>query len=632
MAESATLGGSDVFRALERLPGVTQYDDWSAKLWVRGNRWDQSRVYYDGLPLFDPLQVLGRGAGVSSDAIGAAYLHPGVRPVSLGGEGAARIDLQSRPAGGEGEWRGSSDVSTFGLGAVVEREREDESGGFVVSARHSLGTLFGAHTLSDIDGRLVNDVQVATRGDQTFASGRRLETSALLTRDGERSGVTGARESQHWGNAAARVTLVQPLGALVLSNTVAATRFSSSRQQALAFLANDPAVIDSVAFRPVTSSVDYAMLSGRLTPAARGLDGWATGYDLVAQQSSFSGLRMHLLWGDASTDRLAHRDALSYASLWADRRTTVGERFSVEAGLRTDVGGAGLNGMRPAPTLQARYLLGDRTSIAAGAGRVHQYVQSIDLPVVAQGRTAPGLWLTSGGDVPMMAVDNAMIGVERWTNGAVLLAANAYARHTSGAIIADPTPGALVNRRQFVGSTEQARGVEVSARKLAGRVTGMVAYSYGHAVTTSEGLNFPSSADRTHALDATSMLRLGGFRIGSGFSWTSGAPYTRTFFGTLSSSAGTMQVGTPASRELPNALRAPTYASLDVFADYTRTIRSVGVSVFGGVQNMTGRTNRSWFVASGYCAGQFVAAACPDNDLFEAPVKDQPTFGLRLWF
>src|SRR5262249_3770701 len=56
VVEGATLGGSDVFRALERLPGVTQLDDWSAKLWVRGSRWDQSRVYYDDLPLFDPLQ------------------------------------------------------------------------------------------------------------------------------------------------------------------------------------------------------------------------------------------------------------------------------------------------------------------------------------------------------------------------------------------------------------------------------------------------------------------------------------------------------------------------------------------------------------------------------------------------
>ena len=139
VAESATLGGSDVLRSLQRLPGVTQFDDWSAKLWVRGNRWDHNRIYYDDLPLFDPLQALGRTSGVSADAIGGAFLHPGVRPVSLGGEGATRIDLRSRPAGGGGDWRGSAELSQFGASGALERERADGSAGFAVTAHHSLG-------------------------------------------------------------------------------------------------------------------------------------------------------------------------------------------------------------------------------------------------------------------------------------------------------------------------------------------------------------------------------------------------------------------------------------------------------------------------------------------------------------
>jgi Carboxypeptidase regulatory-like domain len=60
VAESATLGGGDVLRALQRLPGVTQLDDWSAKLWVRGNRWDHNRMYYDGLPLFESPRISRR--------------------------------------------------------------------------------------------------------------------------------------------------------------------------------------------------------------------------------------------------------------------------------------------------------------------------------------------------------------------------------------------------------------------------------------------------------------------------------------------------------------------------------------------------------------------------------------------
>ena len=271
--------------------------------------------------------------------------------------------------------------------------------------------------------------------------------------------------------------------------------------------------------------------------------------------------------------------------------------------------------------------------MSAGAGRTHQYVQSLDLPAIAQGEPVPGLWLTAGNDVPFMAVDNAMIGAEHWASGAVLLAANAYVRRTSGAIIGDPTPGALVDRPLFVTSNERAHGVELSARKLAGRVTGLVAYTYARATTSSEGLTFLSPADRTHAFDATSMLRAGNFRFGAGFAWTSGAPYTRTFAGQLDFQSDPPSWTSYPTREAPNARRAPNYASLDVFMDYTRAIRAASFSAYLGVQNVTGRTNRTWYVVSGICINQPSGTPeCRSNDFFQNPVTYQPAFGLRLAF
>jgi len=160
VAESATLGGSDVLRSLQRLPGVTQLDDWSAKLWVRGNRWDHDRVYYDGLPLFDPLGVLGRTSGVSADAIGGAFLHPGVRSVLVGGEGATRIDLRSRPSlGTGGDWRGSTELSQFGVSGAVERSTVDSSAGFALTAQHSLGRWLRGLSSDALSGRSYCDAQ-----------------------------------------------------------------------------------------------------------------------------------------------------------------------------------------------------------------------------------------------------------------------------------------------------------------------------------------------------------------------------------------------------------------------------------------------------------------------------------------
>ena len=62
--ESVTLAESDLLRALQRLPGVSARDDLTAAPWVRGARWDLTRLYFDGIPLHNPLarirRVLGR--------------------------------------------------------------------------------------------------------------------------------------------------------------------------------------------------------------------------------------------------------------------------------------------------------------------------------------------------------------------------------------------------------------------------------------------------------------------------------------------------------------------------------------------------------------------------------------------
>ena len=186
----------------------------------------------------------------------------------------------------------------------------------------------------------------------------------------------------------------------------------------------------------------------------------------------------------------------------------------METGLRADVGGAtGVDAVRPAGSAQALFALSPGTRVSLGASRVHQYVQGLDLPVVGEGQTLPTSWLTSGDGVPVMSVDNAMAGVEQWFGRGVLAAANLYARHTSGAISADPTPGSLLHRPLFVDATESAQGVELSARMLVGRATGLLAYSYGKATMSARGLSFPAPADRTHALDAAVSLHLNGFNL-----------------------------------------------------------------------------------------------------------------------
>lgn len=630
IAESATLGGRDVLRSLERLPGVSPFDDWSAKLWIRGNRWDHNRVYFDGVPLFDPLGMLGRTSGVSADAIGGAFLHPGVRPVSLTGDGATRIDLRSRPAAGGSDWRGSAEVSPFGASASVERGRADTSGGVLVTAQQSLGQWLprGGAFSEALEEHSYRDTQATLRTDVDLGGAKRVEASGVFARDARvvPTASGGDATNQDWSNAAGRVTFSAPLGPVTTAQTVSVSSFASRSDR---FLADAPSIAGAppvnVRAVPVESGVDYLAVGGRITPSVASSDLTTVGYDIISQRSTADGTHQNLALGDPTQALASRHGSLTYGSLWADRRAAFGDRFIVENGLRLDVGGSrGLDAVRPSGSAQALVAVSPNTRLSAGASRVHQYVQGIDLPVFDQGQTVATSWLTSGDDVPMMSVDNLTAGVEQWVTPGVLVAANAYVRRTTGAIADDPTPGPLVQRPLFVTGTESADGVELSARKLVGRATGLVAYSYGNATMRAMGFTYPATANRTHALDAAASVHLGNFNLGGAYTLASGAPFTRIVPGTVSATV----------REAPNAQRLPNYASLDLSADYMRVMGRMRLIAFAGAQNVLGRANATWYEISGYCdngQSQPVASPqCRDHDLFETPVKLSPTVGLRL--
>jgi len=639
VAESATIGGSDVLRSLQRLPGVTPFDDWSAKLWVRGNRWDHNRVYYDNLPLFDPLGVLGRVSGVNADAIGGAFLHPGVRPVSLGGDGATRIDLRTRPASGAGAWRGSAELTQFGASGAIERATADTSAGFLMTAHHSLGQWLP--TDDALAGRSYRDEEATARGDLDLDGGKRLETSGLLTRDARifPNEPDGNDINQEWRNAVGRVTFSAPFGPVVTSHHIGISHFSSSSDRY--FSADSaPEPIDvlqphSIKSRPVSSSVDYVTVGGQLAPRSPSPDLTTLGYDVILLHTKLEGTQENVVLGDTAVALARRATELTYGSVWVNRRTELGNGVTLENGGRLDIGGGHrLDAVRPSGSTQAAFALSPSVRVSVGASRVYQYIQGLELPIIGQGQTQPSSYLASGDDVPLMTVDNAMAGVERWVRPDVLVAGNVYVRRTTGAITDDPTPGSLSRRPLFVDATESASGIELSARKLMGRATGLVSYSFGSATMHSQGLSFPAPASRTHALDAALSLHVGSFNVGGAYTFTSGAPYTRSVTGAAAAQPGVPNNPQTVIREAPNAQRLPNYSSLDASVDYTRVIGAVTIVGFAGAQNLLGRKNATWYEISGYCENgqtQLVASPqCANNDVLSAPVKFAPTVGLRL--
>ena len=643
--ESVTLGTSDLFRALHRLPGVTTRDEGAAELWTRGGRPDQTRVYFDGLPLFGPLHALGAFTGISSHAVGAAFLLPGVRPASVAEGGAAVLDVRSRPGGEPGDLRGVAELGTAaglpstGARIALDRQARDGRTGWMLSGARSLFDLWWRNRRGtywyDAPAYFAD---VVGRFDYHVGSGRRIEASGLWMRD-LRSDDTSAFFTPRrfaWGNEVGRVSLVWPAAGFRSRHTIGVSRFRA-RVDTFPHEPFDPDRFRGVNYRnasneiPMRSSVLHASWSGEFeSGAAEDESAWSFGYDLAARRVDFDGDMRYVLMQSATT-RVRRTWRTPTASLWGARRLQVGGRLTIEPGMRLDAGPSvsSAGSVRPMPRLQTRFALDSQTMLSVSAGRSYQYTQAIsriENRIDALLYPAP-LWLGADQSTPALRTDIATLGAERWISGTWLVAANAYGRRSAGYLLPDPTPGLLGNRRTIIDGKEHATGIELSARRLGGRVTGSASYSYGVARTVAEGFRFPSSYDRRHSLDLALLARLRpSLQLSAAYTYTSGAPFTRLQSTQQDFSEGLIWADSLLAGP-PNGARKPYFGSLDVALDWSFSVYGLRAATFVQFRNALMRENPGVYYGTpncNQCKDQFLTSRTRNVLL--------PVIGLRASF
>lgn len=664
--EALTLGEADLFRALQRVPGVETRDDYTAELWVRGASWDQTAVFFDGVPLFNPLHGAGLFSAVNTDAVGAAFLHAGVQPTELRSGGAAVVALRSRAGGAPGR-RGAAELSLVSGRIVADGRTRGGRVGWMVAGRRTYADLLPAGVSTAI-GAGVDRIpysfrDVAGRVDAHLGRGARIEASGIHEADrlsGDIGGLVTATDGR-WGSNAGQLSLHHTLGAGTLRHSVGGSRFAARADArepipTISHCSSCPGSYHPThgPFRgqPLDNSVAYAFASGTWesthpSDSAR----WAAGYRAVRQEARYgtTGLWPYRSAGpeETSADR-----GLAYLVLWGERAWHPLPAVALESGGRAEVGGriAGAGPVRLAPHLALRYRAGAGTSLSAGVARSFQYAQAIVPagPGYHPVATSHLFWTLADEDTPLLRADVASLGIEQWIGGATLLSAATYLRHTSGVATPDPTPGWMTDRPLFVAARGEARGVDLSVRRLVGRWTGGVSYAYNNAETEAQGYRYAAPTSRRHALDLTSAVRVTrALRVGGAYKVASGAAFTR-YESALRECA---MPDDPAScryltyaREA-GAERAPTYRSADLLLDWSGTVGGWQVGAFAQLHNVLGDRNRAAYQSSRTVCRTAAGARCADpildplpesfdaeNNLYLPGLPRVPTVGLRVVF
>ena len=653
MLEAVTLGETDLLRAFQRLPGVTTRDDFTAQLWTRGARWSETRVYFDGLPLFNPVHAAGAFSAIPPDAVGAAFFHPGARSAAVGEGAAAALELSSRAAA-DTVWSGAAELSVISARATFDRRFAGGRGAVMFAGRRSYVDLvsraFGAIPYAFHD--------LATRVDVPVGRRSVLQASGLWEQDVIRGDLPRILKGNrgHWGNALGRLSLVSPLGSWNVRHYIGVSRLDTH----LSLTVGDTTP-DVPSHEPVDNAITYLVAGGEIAPSTTG--GWRAGYEVVHQSLEYLGgpptpyartaAIGSLYRGTDSVGTGAFRldGHLTQLALWGEGRWTFARLVTVQAGARVETGAAVRNGgtVRVAPRLMARYRpASGRESLTAGWGRSYQYTQTIAPtgPRIGPDLHVTDVWLLAGDSVPVLRSDVATLGAEYWIADGWLGGVNLYARRTTGATEPDPTPGYLLTPRPpFVVASNGAHGIELSLRRLVGRVTGSLAYSHVVSESRSGGFKYASPSERRHVFDGTVMVRVASHvAVGSAVTAASGAPFTR-FYARLYQQVPCDTVGpsclvpgkVPESVEEPSNGRAPPYATVDVLAEWTWPHRGWDLSASLQLRNIF-----NWRNASTY-AGSIASCSLPAGpgtviprpgicDRFDRGLPLLPLVGVRVAF
>jgi hypothetical protein len=630
VVDAVTLGETDLFRAMHRLPGVTTRDDYTAAIWTRGAPWSHTRVYFDGLPLFNPVHTGGVFTGVNPDIIGAAFFHPGVRSAADGEGAAAVLDLSSRRAT-EG-WSGLAELSM--VSGRVAMDRATGRNGWTLAARRSYVDLVSG-LLPDSGDIPYALLDVAGRGDVALGSSS-LEVSGMWERDNVRGTVRDIIQQTrgHWGNAVGTVTLTSPVGKFVTRHTVGVTRFAG-RLNVAAFSSGNTFAENTPIHSPMESSVTYVTLKGRLEPQRS--SPWAVGYDAVYQSQQYRGPYPRPYPEAILDDTLSLEEAHPSIAFWGEGRWEWGS-VSLVGGLRAEVTAALDNkpAVALAPRLTARWMPNETTTLSVGAGRSFQYTQALAPagPGVGPELHLTDVWLMAGDTIPVIRSDVITAGVEQWLGGGWLAAMNLYGRRATGIAVPDPQPGSLTSDRAiFVPGTNTAGGMEFSLRRLAGRWTASLAYTLGSSRMRAGGWEFPASADRRDVVDATAAVRvLPSLRVGASFTAASGTPYTRVLVEEVACTGpAELCIGGPDTLltsegiEAPNANRTRSYVGLNFLAEWWRQVGSSQLTVYVQLRNALNRRNAVTYL------GSFDECGGTDDVLVAPTVCDRFDRGLPLF-
>ena len=382
--------GEDLFRALNRLPGLSS-GDYGAHFSIRGGRHDETLFLLDGLEIYEPFHLKDFDEGALSiidvEAIDGVELLTGGFPAHYGDKRSGVMSISSRTPKEDGT-HVSAGVSFANIHALGEGAFANRNGSWLLSGRRGFADLAlaiinkketKAPTYRDFFGTvryklhpnhaLAINLLHASDNYRFSIDGTTGFNDSILTREAANNG---------YGNSYAWVTLRSLLGEHLTMKTLASTGAVTSTRKGDEFHR-----ITGLEFYGVDGKRDFSFVQLKQDFTYQRSDRMVLdwGYDLRSLRANFDWEnRVTQNPDDPTPDTLGFYPRITRRTKKADGRTIgayVSDRLqlfdplALELGLRYD-GANYTHDSDWSPRLHALVRLSDRSSLRAGWGHYRQ--------------------------------------------------------------------------------------------------------------------------------------------------------------------------------------------------------------------------------------------------------------------
>ncbi|MFC1569134.1 carboxypeptidase-like regulatory domain-containing protein [bacterium] len=596
---------SDLFRAIQMLPGVATLSDFSAGLYVRGGSADQNLILLDEIDVYNPNHLFGFFSTFNTDAVKSVELLKGGYPARYGGRLSSVLNVYNEEGNRE-KFEGVARLSL--LSASTTLQGPWKHGSWMISGRRTYLDLAGKIADLDIpyyfyDGhaKINYDIDEKNQASLSFYAGN----------DKLDLGQDGMNVNLDWGNKTFSAQWMHLFNSKLFSHFV----FAGSRYDS-----DTKVKFDQVEFGIGNQITDLAT-KGILTYTPNTRHSIDFGFETKS-------LNFDLNYHVVDTDYINHFGG-NYFSGYIQDNIKITPLTIIQTGLRLDHYTDG-NYTKLDPRLSIQQVLNENLNIKLSYGTYRQFLNLVE----QDGMSFASMWFPVDKTFNPGKAQHYIAGIHYDNRSTFSIDLEGYYKYYNN--IAeyrvykndDEMLEEQTAEKNFLSGVGKAYGLDLYLRNHIGKLEGWLGYSLCWSRKQVNDYNFDQwyypTYDRRHTITLIQDYKLSKkWRVNVAFKYGSGQPYTEpTAYYEVTDQAGRIHYEMLYGEK--NTYRLPAYHRLDIGLFWDTALFKKKTEVFVQAINVYNRENIFF--------RRYKTYENPPEEQSISMLPFIPTFGISVFF